>query len=427
MFAGPANAAVAAIALAMFLGCFLIYTTLGVRLKNTHSDPFASYSDVLFQMDTPRVITDMTDFHGDHSRAKVHPLYVLFVNPFGVLLNQTAKGHTILWAIVLNAAFAAASVTLAFLLFRLLSGTTMRSLLLALIFAFSSSQMILAMVPETTTLATLSLLTTYAAFAADLYWRRLPLIAWIACGVFSFGVTTTNLAQTCICFAMARLVSPEESRGGAVLSGVLFLLGVLASAAVLACVQKAIYPSATFFFFPSTYSNNLDYASLYVLQHPLEVAVQLFKHFGLANVVAPWADPIDVHWPLTGVTFSTSWRFPAVGYAALAAWLILVVGRANRQHFRQYARFYAGLGLCVLANLVLHSLYGIGKTGECEFFLYTGNFTFAVISVCLMRHLFDASKAATVGLCTLFLLVAANNLTVVHQIIEFYDHARSLP
>lgn len=423
----PVRARIAGTALVLFCGCFLLYTLLGTRLKNTAAAPFTSCSDVLFQMDVPRVITDMTDFHGDHSRAKVHPLYVLFVNPLGVFLNQTFKGHTVLWAVALNAAFASASVTLAFLLFRLMAGGTLKALLLSLIFAFSASHLILSIIPETASLATLSLLATYAVFWVDLYRRRLPLSVWAACGVCAFGATTTNLAQTCICFAAARLFVPKALRGRALVSAASFAGLILAASIILTLVQKAIYPSASLFFQPSAYVGRFEYASLYVLQHPLEVGSQLFRHFLVANVVAPLPKPVDVHWPLTGITFSTSWSFSLAGCGALAVWTVLALGRCEASHFRTYARFYAGLGLCVLANLALHSFYGIEKTGAAELFLYTGNFTFAVIALCLTRYLSAARRFATVGLTTLFLLVAINSLTVVHRIVDFFDHAKLIP
>jgi hypothetical protein len=64
---------------------------------------FAKYG-LLLDADVPRVNVDITEFHGDHHRTSVHPLYVLFVNPMGLILSNVVTNETSI-ALFINSAF----------------------------------------------------------------------------------------------------------------------------------------------------------------------------------------------------------------------------------------------------------------------------------------------------------------------------------
>ena len=67
-----------------------MYATLSNRLASTPGRPF-ELTNALFQLDTPRVIGDMTVPDSDHSRTKVHPLFVILVNPIGSLIAKANR------------------------------------------------------------------------------------------------------------------------------------------------------------------------------------------------------------------------------------------------------------------------------------------------------------------------------------------------
>ena len=68
----------------IFLVFFTLYFIVSLRLSKTSA--FTEF-DILFEMDTPRVIKDMTRPEATHNRTKVHPIYVLLMNPIGKPLS----------------------------------------------------------------------------------------------------------------------------------------------------------------------------------------------------------------------------------------------------------------------------------------------------------------------------------------------------
>ncbi len=413
----------------LLVGIFAMYAILSNKLASAPGRPF-ELTNVLFQLDTPRVIGDMTVPDSDHSRTKVHPLFVILVNPMGSLiararfLDPSTANRTA--AILLNSLFGALSVLLAYSLFRRMGGGGVTALALALAFALSMSQLFLSIVPETPSLATLSLLATYSLFWFSLNRRGQHHWLWIAAGVFSLGATTTNFLQTLICFVVS-LVSRRE--GGKrfkrlVWSTLRYALAVLFITSLLAVVQKLIYPSSKVFFGPQWYIEEKRFLSLLVLGQPLAVARLVFWHFLAANVVGP---PPHV-FALAGnpaVTFS-SWpiAFSPLFLATLLVWGSLAIFGVSVKTWRRQPWFFIAIVACIAINLAIHSFYG---EAEFELFLYTGNFTLLIMLLLLSGYLFQAGRAPRLVLAGFVVLLAANNLSVVRNITAVYRNQRSAP
>ena len=72
------------------LKIFLIAFTFNLSLLfivNIFSNHLVS-NGVFFNADTARVYDDMTSFEANHYRTKVHPLFVLFTQPFVLVLKK---------------------------------------------------------------------------------------------------------------------------------------------------------------------------------------------------------------------------------------------------------------------------------------------------------------------------------------------------
>ncbi|MBR3582121.1 MAG: hypothetical protein IKO01_01590 [Kiritimatiellae bacterium] len=421
--------------LVVFAAFFVLYFAAGSALSRTSA--FAE-DDILFELDTPRVIGDMTRPQANHYRTKVHPLYVLLVNPWGALAAERS-GSEVDAAVLLNSLMGAAGVALGFLFFWLLAGRLADAVLLAALFGLSASQWILSAVPETPTLAVCSLLVTYILFLRTLRTGRSRLPAWIPAGVFSLGVTTTNFAQTAICFAIADfLVSRPRGWRRSALRLVAFLSGVLAVAAALAVLQRALYPSSNLFFLPDAFREDMDFASLQVLRSPLPVAVQLFKNFAWIDFIAP--DPVLHPLPqhkLPGVTFSTATDFALPGILAtvlwFGLWLASAPGALRRRGTAGNAEaprpvllpLAVGLLLCVAFNLLLHSVYGVGEKGRIEYFLYTGNFTFPVLALWALPVVRSGRAAVRALLLALVVCTGLGNRLVLQDITGMFAGLRA--
>lgn len=411
----------------VFIVAFSLYASLSAKLEGTASHPFEHFN-VLFEIDTPRVIVFMTELSGNHSRTSVHPLYVLLVNPIGrwlksieIMGNALTRTEA---AIGLNSFIGASNVFLSYLLFRLLKHNQINSFLLAFIVAVSMSQLFMSIVPDTSSLATLSLFITYILFCFSLSKRRFPLWLWVAAGVFSLGVTTTNFFQTLIFFSISQVAGNESSSSGIrsiakPLS--LYVVSVFLVTAFLAIVQKFFYPSTVLFFFPSSFTQELDYASFLIFRQPSIVLGQLLKHFLVVNVVGAVPHIFNLAKKIPWITFSASRSFSPYGYAALFGWATIALISIRFRRWEKHSWFYLGAALSILFNSALHSFYGVGERDKIEFFLYTGNFTF-LISAFFFSGIQSLSKnAGSLLLISFLILIAINNLQIVQGIVTLYD------
>lgn len=431
--------------LALFAAFFALYVSSSTALSRTAAFRF---DDILFELDTPRVVGDMTMPQASHYRTKVHPLYILLANPWGSMAakriaskgDATAAPVRIIMpdgkkkliapevdaAVRLNSLLGAAGVALAFVFFWLYTKRLSDAALFAFLFGLSASQLVLSTVPDTASLAICSLLVTYILFLRAIQSGRTRLLLWIPAGVFSLGVTTTNLAQTVICFAVADFAARRQRGFRHLAIRLLGLVGgVLAIAAALAWLQRAIYPTSDLFFLPEAYREEMDYASLLVLRSPLPVVVQLFKNFSWINFIAPHPTTYSISWhSLPALTFRSSLDFTPAGIIGsvlwFGLWIALGIGALRRPRTEPAAPstsrpLVCGLLLCVLFNLMLHSIYGVGEKGAIEYFLYTGNFTFLVLTLWAIP-LARPKWSFRVPLLALAVCMAINNLHVFNGI-----------
>lgn len=366
---------------------------LGVGLVFVSSRVYVEEAD-LFNADLRRVVHDLAREAGAHYRTKVHPLFVLFLNPLGVLLKQTV-GRPRLAALVLNAAAAALGVVLfRELLVRLGVGRG-RSTLWAVVFGLSASQLFFGIFPETFAFSGASLLLLFVAFAA-------PRPAWARClaaALVSFGVTTTNLVAG-VLLAWSR--RPDgTSRSRALVRAACFGAAVVALAAGLSLVQRRIVPTAELFFLPSNFGEEASY-----VVWPEDAASALRRAGDLAdsllfsNLVAPELKVEGAGESPPKVRFG-AWRLAGWSHAALWVVLLIVAGYGLwRRHSR--GPLLPALLLWIAFNALLHSVYGE------PFFLYSCHWTFAVLAVAAMGV--EAGVAARIRPAVPVLLAAMAGL-----------------
>jgi phosphatidylglycerophosphatase C len=414
----------------LFAIFLLLYAGLGKALEQTSTKPFLFY-DVFFDLDVPRVIFDITHFSADHWRAETHPIYQLFVNPIGVTLRHLPifNGREADVAILVNSATGALNVALAFLLFRFMGGSPARALLLSLIFGFSMSHLFFSMVPETGSLGTTSLLITYALFWQHLYRKPVSFFWWVLAGIFSLGITSTDIIQTCICFSVCRLAGGQGSGWQRIRAAakpiILYPIVVFLATALLAVIQKKIYPSTDLFFLPSSYANTdtTSYVKMFILTQPLETIIQLIKHFFVVNIVSCLPDHSQAEGLFPITTCTTTWKFPGVGYLTILIWLLLICAGIKKDHFKKFGWYYTGLASCLAFNFLLHIFFsGFGEFKQPEYFLFTCYFTLLVLMLFLTRYLFDERKTSLIGLALLAAGLALNNGGVAGELIKRYDN-----
>jgi hypothetical protein len=411
------------VAIGIFLAFFSLYFSFSLLLAQTGS--FSNYS-IFFEIDTPRVIGDMTIFDANHYRTKVHPLFVLLINPIGTLLTHILKSQLVT-AIFLNSFFGALGVVLAFFYVKLMTESVYSASLLACFFGVTTSQFFLSVNPETASLSICSLMVTYILFLSAVKYKRDNFLLWVFAGILTLAITTTNFVQTFICFTIFSFMRSNLKKRPlyTFVRVMVFLVCVVTCVALFSKIQKIIYPSSSLFYAVDSYAEDFLYTSLLIFRSPLVVISQLLKHSFLVNIIAPFPDFFSIGLDQPAITFSHSLNYTLMGWLAVVLWfIVLVMSAVHAIRQKQEVPLIVGFAfaVCLLFNFAFHSIYGLGVSGEFEYFLYTGNFSFLAFSSLAYTPL--RSKAVYhIVLGILIILAGINNATVLIKIIDVYSNA----
>lgn len=406
------------IVLSMVILFFIFYSMCGNQLAVLPARPLKE-NDLLFEMDLSRTISYITSTTADFYRTNVHPIYAILVNPIGILLTHMGLAPT-QTAIYLNSFFGALGTGLSYILFNQMAGKRFNAILLSFVFGLSTSQFFISAVPDTASLATLSLLFLYIIFWKSVSTGKEHKNLWILAGILTLGVTITNFIQTIICYQAYLLGKKKPNEF--LKSSVIYSFFIITTTGVLAFIQKLIYPSSQYFFHPSVFSGELIFTSVLVLSQPLTVIWQLIKNFFLVNFIAPVPSVFNIGLVYPAITFSDSNHFNPIGWVCIAFGLVFILIGLLRNQKRIPILFLYGLSMCLLFNLFLHSVYGIGEKGKIELFLYTGNFTMIVLILLLGWTLYRPQWWVKTGLLIFIVMLAFNNLQFFQSVQNIYSN-----
>lgn len=180
------------VAYIIFFLFLFIYIFLGIFL--TYHYDFSKNFDLLFNADTSRIIDDMSKIFGNHYRIKVHPLYVIMVQPI-ILFLTGITADKILSCIIFSALTSSLTVTLFYKLSTLFIEKRKISILITLLFGCTFTNFVFAASLEVYNLAGLFLLLlwyqTIKMFKEEKI-TKLDYLYYILLGIASIGVTVTN-------------------------------------------------------------------------------------------------------------------------------------------------------------------------------------------------------------------------------------------
>lgn len=408
------------ISLVIFLSFLPFYLFTSFSLSNT--DVFST-EEILFGMDMQRIVNDLTQFHSIHYRTTVHPLFVLFFNPAGEILQKLTHSD-ITSAIILNSMFGAAGVAIAYAVLSLILESKKRAFFFAVIFGVTSGQFFHAVIIETYAFSSFSLVCTYLLFIWSIREKKIILPLWIICGIFTLAITTTNVFQTLICFVIACVfVYGLKPIGTVINKTIFFLVCIFGIAVILSMIQRIIYPLTNPFFLPGAYKEEFDYASLLVLRDPILVLSHLARIVFLVSYIAPIPGKSMIpglNTPIISLETSTS--FTPAGVAAVIlwsgcwAWAIFITVRkivkSKPIKWDETAFQAGGFILCLLFNIGLHSFYGAPQADFIQYFLFSGNFVFLLPGI--LSLLFkEGGKWVDISLATLAMCILINNVLVI--------------
>ena len=362
-------------AAALWASFFLLYSGLSLTLHFRVPRLYARL-DLVFDADVPSRIIDLTRVGGAHYRTQVHPLFVLVLNPLGLLLRAGLRALGIepsgrLAAMLLTSAAAAAGVALLFVWLRRTSAGG-PALLWALLFGLSASQMVFGALPETGVFSALSLLAVFFVVSDPGRSAALRLAASVGC----FGMALTNIGAVFV--ARADALWNEGWRRAVRAAASLAVVAVVATAP-LAALQLWIYPRTVAFYDWSGLARD-DHLSFYrpsSVGDGLSHLADLGAHLVLFNLAAP---RLEIHGQPARPTVDyprVSWSaFRPAGLAHAGLWIAILASSAlgllsSRHSWKPPIR---AVFLWLAMNAALHSVFGL------SLFLYSCQWTFAVVA-----------------------------------------------
>jgi hypothetical protein len=360
-------------------------------------DP-ALYGDygksVWFEADIHRVLGNMTSRMSDHGRLNVHPLFSLAAFPIVSLLQNLPGLSSFDAALLYQAAIAGIWGGSLFVVLRLLRLSALEATAGSLLGISSASSVMWFSVTETFGISSLSLLATMG-FAALALHRQLPWQAYVVASAASLSMTVTNwmagLALVGLAFPIRRAVRLS--------------LYALAAVAVLALLQKLIFPSAGLFFLGSTHEH--EYMMVEQAGSFFNKLAALVFHAQVMPEILTRAPTEPFRWSALSVQHSVPGSGSFAGGVAIWVWVLLLsAGAWGAVKSLQHRTFTSLLALVLGGQILLHLVYGD------ETFLYTQHLTPLWILLTAFT-VFTRLKRAYIPVALLLsVLCLANNLAM---------------
>jgi hypothetical protein len=334
--------------------------------------------NVFWGADVPRVMGDLLySVDVNHYRMTVHPLFLILVNPFVMLVHGLVM-HIPSSVVVAEAIVGGIATVGIFQIAGRYLRKELSKLLIAGLYLFSFSTMIFGTIPETYIFAGAFLILFWNYALRKIQTReeleKNDYIILVACGLTSFGVTMTNYMSYVIGFFAILLVCVSTWK-----KRVQVFLGInalnLLIVSVLAKLQQFAWRWGTPYFWDSIIAwvtgtgNSQEEEYIHVQFSLFQLKMEfdnLLVHGLFGNRISLWVESKDV-WGLQFEAVHPIFYLIIIGL--LVAIIATVVACVVK---KEYHVEVIALTLVLLSNYALHYLYGPN-----EAFIYTQHFYFA--------------------------------------------------
>ncbi len=344
----------------------------------------------------------------------VHPAVLIFLRPLVWFISIFLHGDRLHAVFIMTAVAGAACVLLTWLIIKRSSGNTAYALIIASLLGASNSHLLLSSMLETYIYSALALL----LFILLIQNENTSLKFTVPAGILVFGITVTNLIQTCILYFF------KYPRIKVIIKYVLMVVFITAA---LNLLQVWMYPNAKLFFIPS----NLLHEQLYV-SNPLDFSWRTAGRFALIaraiplyGMVAPTPFILTKEMGMEFPNFRTYQillgEFHVAGYRGLAditvKFWIMILAVAGilflLELFKspKHVLFPLSLVLCLGFSFTLHLVYGDDPV------LYSPNWVYAlVLFVALTLQRWADRWWLQLSLIIFLILLINTNLRLIYQI-----------
>jgi len=400
---------------AALLGMGAFYWSLFLAKHLPEYIPGNLLKNLVLQMDVQRVVRTVTEhWNGEGSRTTVHPLMPLLFQPVAHTVSHLVPSNSDLRIAQLTTGmFMALSASLLFIAAYYYSRRYAWAAIVVFGYALSFGYIILSTFPESSGLATYSVILPYTIYALH---REKPIgrierVLYLLAGLLSIGVTTSNFFHALMVYAI-RLWYSMRQKLLILFHLTFYAVSVTFIAAVLSVLQrKVFYLGSEYWFLPSSVSAETRWLALWWdgMFHPLRVLIQLLVY----SVVGIRLSFTDLGCQIEGIpilqlsaeTVKLSdisvWR---IGIMALFLTMVIFFSRSKPFSPDRVPLFW-GLGYSIL----LHIVYGN------ELLLYSGHW---LPVLWLIFATADYSRLRILALSCMIFLIAYNNRTAFKEMYQ---------
>jgi len=345
----------------------------------------------------------------------VHPAVLLFLRPMVWFISIFLNGDRLHAVFLIHALAGAACVLLAWLIVKQASGNRTYSLIMASLLGASTSHLLLSSMLETYIYSALALI----FFAFLVHSENISLKFTVPAGVLVFGITVSNIIQTCILYFL------KYPRIKVIVKYVLLVVFITL---MLNILQVWIYPNAKPVFVPANLLIEQRYRfGLGPSWRAMGRFSLIVRAILLYGIVAPrpfiLIKELGANFPNFRTFQITIGEFHVAGYTGLADitvkfWMIILMAAGilfilNFLRSPKQALFSMGLVLCLGFSLVLHTVYGDDPL------LYSPNWVYAlVLFVALSLQKWADHKWLQITMIVFLGLMMTVNLNLIHQIMS---------
>ncbi|MDP8963869.1 MAG: hypothetical protein M3O33_07755 [Cyanobacteriota bacterium] len=351
----------------------------------------AQSNDVWFEADVPRVFANMTDRNSDNYRTKVHPLFTLITFPIVFVIKRALNLNQITAVHIVIATVAFLWLGTLFIVLRLIGCNRFDAALFSILAATSAAAMFWFTVPETYSFGSLTFLLALGVVALAQYQKLSPLWYTIA-SALTLSFTVTNWMAG----LLATIATHPRKRC------LWISVQAFCVVSVLWGIQRLIFPSSKFPFASREEKN-------YILMPEAGGPLQVLKSFLCHTMVMPAIDVVSdrykpPHWSIMTTQASIPGSGSLWGTIAVVLWTALLgLGLWGLFSVKQHPKLRLVLGLTLLGQLLLHTLYG------SETFLYALHLAPLLVVLAAFSLLTRARPLALVLAAMLVLTAGVNN------------------